>query len=63
MNEVDFLNSRLTFALVCTGSYEGIQKFKQLIAESDGVTFVYQKTSADRLYITDKPSSDRGTDE
>jgi len=59
MNEVDFLDSRLTFALVCRGSYEGIQKFKQLIAESNDVTFVYQKTSADKLQIcTEKVADD-----
>ena len=54
MTEDDFLDSRLNFALVCKGSYEGIQKFKELISESNDVAFIFQKTSADRLYITSK---------
>jgi hypothetical protein len=47
----DFLDSRLTFALVCKGTYEDIQAFKEYISNFDKVNYIYQKTSADKLHI------------
>ena len=47
----DFLDSRLTFAVVVKGSFQDIQEFKQYLAKFNKVKYIFQKTSCDKLHI------------
>lgn len=46
----DFLKTKLRFAVVCYATLDEIQRLKQLVLDT-GISVVYQRTSADKLYI------------